>query len=403
MADDAGIEAFGCYGGESYETPTLDRLAAEGVRFTNCHAQPLCTPSRVKIMTGRSNVRNYVRFGILDREERTFAHMLRAAGYRTAVAGKWQLHGSSPEDIARGRGARPEEAGFDEHCLWQIDRRESRYWNPLIERNGTELELGESDYGPDVFCRFILDFIDRHRERPFFVYYPMVLVHAPFVPGPDSDDRTSKDRQANFADMMAYADGIVDRIVTHLETLGLREDTLLLFTADNGTDRRISSRTSGGSVQGGKSLTLDTGTRVPLIASWPGTAVPRACDDLVDLSDVVPTLAAVAATRVPEAIDGRSFLPQIRGEPGSPRAWIYCYYNPRPGNARFPERRFARDHRWKLYGDGRLHDLTRDPLEKTPLATEDAGSAAAAARERLRAVIESFPSTGVKIDDSSDP
>ncbi|MCP3920184.1 MAG: sulfatase-like hydrolase/transferase [bacterium] len=413
MLDDVGVEAFADWGGTSYATPHIDALAAGGVRFTACHSQPLCTPTRVQIMTGRSNVRNYVRFGILDPSERTFAHELRGAGYQTAVVGKWQLYGNNRDGEHAGTGTHPLDAGFDEYCMWQIDRLGSRYWHPLIDRNGFVIRGGPSVYGPDVFCNYALEFIQANADNPFFLYYPMALVHAPFVPTPDSPDRRSGNKQENFAGMMAYVDDIVGRIVARLELCGARERTLILFTSDNGTDRPIRSETTSGRVRGGKGSTTDRGTHVPLIASWPGTAPAGVvCDDLVDTTDFLPTLLEVAGVEAPRAplaraltassspagapnraFDGHSFLPQVRGQRGQPREWIHCYYNPRPGNARFPEQRFVRTKNHKLYGDGRLFDLRTDPLEKTPLDPD------AAPRERahLESVLASYPSSGVRL------
>lgn len=389
MADDVGYEAFGCYGGVSYQTPVIDGLARSGVMFTQCHSQPLCTPSRVKLMTGKSNIRNYTHFSILDPGERTFAHMLRDAGYATAVAGKWQLYGTDKYDELAGTGTLPEQAGFEEYCLWQIDRLGSRYWDPLIEQNGRTLENLSGRYGPDVFCDFILDFVERKRERPFFVYYPMALVHSPFDPTPDSEDRASKDKASNFADMTAYMDKIVGRIKDGLEDLGLREDTLLLFTSDNGTNRKITSRKGDREVKGGKGLTIDAGTHVPLVASWPGHAPEGfVCDDLIDFSDFLPTLAQAGGADISggEILDGQSFFPQILGRPGRPRDWIFCYYHPRPERENIEEEFFARDRRWKLYGDGRLFDLEKDPMEEEPLRPLEEMEI----RQKLQGVIDSF-------------
>jgi arylsulfatase A len=401
MADDIGIEGFGCYGGTSYDTPVIDALARDGVRFTQCHSQPLCTPSRVKIMTGRSNIHNYRHFGIMDPDEPTFGPMMRQAGYATTVAGKWQLYGAENYGELAGTGMHGREAGFDEYCLWQIDRLGSRYWDPHIERNGRVLDDVVGKYGPDIFCGFICDFIERHTNEPFFIYYPMALVHNPFVPTPDSADRESKDRQQNFADMVAYMDHLVGRIVEQLDELGLRENTMILFTADNGTNRNITSMMGQIPVRGGKGRTTDAGTHVPLVVSWPGGArAGLVCEDLVGFSDFVPTIAQVAGID-PASVglqpDGRSFLPQIRGEPGAPRQWIFCYYNPRPGRRGFPERRFARDERWKLYGDGKLHDLRADPQEEHPIDPPAEDAAAAGARRQLQAAIDSFPKQPARI------
>lgn len=386
MADDLGHECLGCYGSASYKTPVLDELARTGVRFENCHAQPLCTPSRVKIMTGRYNSRNYTDFGKFDFRERTFAHVLKEAGYATCIAGKWQL---------MGRGANgPYDAGFEEYCLWHMEDvfapKKSRYRGPKIIRDGRELEGLEEKYGPDVFCDYIGDFMERNKSRPFFVYYPMVLTHGPFVPTPDSPEWGQRVADKKYyVDMVAYMDKIVGRIVKKLEGLGLREDTLILFTGDNGTPRVITSAMKDGRrIKGGKGMTTDAGTHVALIANWKGTtAAGKVCGDLVDFSDFVPTLAdaAGASLRQRVTIDGRSFLPQLRGEKGNPKDWIFCHYGPKHGRRKL--RRFVRDKRWKLYANGELYDLAADGLEES---ANPAGEEAAAARRRLQSVLDSI-------------
>lgn len=152
MADDVGVEAFGCYGGTSYQTPRIDRLAAKGMRFTQCHAQPLCTPTRVKLLTGQSNARNYRAFSVLRPGETTFAQLLKTANYRTAVVGKWQLLAAEHyRDDVRGSGVRPQDVGFDEWCLWQIDKLGSRYWGPQYEVNGKLQQDAKTVFGPDRY------------------------------------------------------------------------------------------------------------------------------------------------------------------------------------------------------------------------------------------------------------
>jgi arylsulfatase A len=386
MADDLGHECLGCYGSASYKTPVLDELARTGVRFENCHAQPLCTPSRVKIMTGRYNSRNYTDFGEFDFRERTFAHVLKEAGYATCIAGKWQL---------MGRGANgPYDAGFDEYCLWHMEDvfapKKSRYRGPKIIRDGRELEDLEGKYGPDVFCDYIGDFMERNKSRPFFVYYPMVLTHGPFVPTPDSPEWGQRVADKEYyVDMVAYMDKIVGRLVKKLEGLGLCENTLILFTGDNGTPKGITSvMKDGRHIKGGKGMTTDAGTHVALIANWKGTtAAGKVCGDLVDLSDFVPTLADAAGGSLPQGvtIDGRSFLPQLRGEKGNPKEWIFCHYEPKHGGRKL--RRFVRDKRWKLYANGELYDLATDGLEEN---ANPSGKEATAARERLQSVLDSI-------------
>ena len=400
MADDLGYETLGVNGSASYRTPALDALAASGVRFTNTHSQPLCTPSRVQIMTGRYNHRNYTNFNILPEGEITFAHLLKEAGYATVVVGKWQLWGHEralPE--ARGKGQMPEQAGFDRHLLWQVRRtftEGERFADPFVETDGAPAATVPGAYGPDLSADFMLDFIERHvssePDRPFLAYFPMSLTHSPFVPTPDSagwaGDRYAED-PAYFADMVAYMDKIVGRTVSKLEELGLRDNTLVLFTGDNGTSSAITSTmTDGTQVQGGKGLPTNAGTHVPFIASWPAP-VPggRVSDALIDFSDFLPSLVEAAGAVLPSdrVIDGRSFLPLLRGEAESIRDWIFCAYTPRW--VELPDARFARDQRYKLYDDGRFYDLADDILEERALAPDALEASAAEARARLQAVL----------------
>jgi len=378
LADDLGAECLSSYGSTSYKTPHLDALAESGIRFMNCYATPLCSPSRVQLMTGRYGFRtgwtNMIERGagatrdFFDpTKERTFGHVLKAAGYATAQAGKWQLcrFQEHPDHV--------KECGFDESCSWTWlydGRRTDRYWTPSIWQNGKLRENVNDKYGEDVFCDFLIDFITRHRAEPFFIYYPMVLVHDPFEPTPDelktgSDDR--KERKADvshFPAMVAYMDKTVGRLIAALDKLKLRENTLVLFTGDNGTPRQITSQLGDNAIPGGKGMVTHVGSHVPLIASWPGT-IPagRVLDDLIDFTDVLPTLADVAGDDLSRgvAMDGRSFLPQLRGGTGQPREWVYVQL----GNASF-----VRDQRWLLHNDGRFYDIKSDPFERKDLSAE---------------------------------
>ena len=389
LADDAGLECFGSYGGESYATPRIDRMAAEGVQFDHCYSQPLCTPSRVKLLTGRGNLRNYTRFSILDPNEVTVAELLRDAGYATGVFGKWQLLGAEHYGALAGTGTHPRDAGFDTWCLWQVETLGSRYHDPQVDRDGV-LETLEGSYGPDVSVDALLAFAAEPREDPFFAWYPMALPHDPFDPTPGAPE--GQDRATRFAAMIGYVDRQVGRILDGLEDLGLADDTLVLFTSDNGTHRSITSRAWGREVQGGKTRSTNAGTHVPLIAWGAGVADPgRHNGDLVDLSDLLPTLCEVASAELPadRVLDGLSFAPQLRGEIGTPRAVLTQYSNPRPpGSARNPRARWARDHRYKLYDDGRLVDCVNDPdeLEALALGVEPEG-----VRARLQAALDAMP------------
>ena len=344
MADDMGYEALSSNGSESCKSPNLDKLAAKGVRFTNCFSNPICTPSRVKLMTGQYNVRNYVKFGWLDREQTTFAHQLKAAGYATAIAGKWQL--------GRDKDS-PQHFGFEQSCLWQHTRSgrsnedgkniDRRFVNPQLEFNGVEKDFTNGEYGPQVCTDFICDFIDKNKKKPFLVYYPMILTHCPFDPTPDSTDWDPKrlgsttykgdrnDPQRHFRDMVAYADKAVGQIVSQLEKSAVRDNTLIIFTGDNGTDTPIVTPWNGKKVVGGKGTMSDTGTRVPLIVNWPAgiRKAGRVVDDLVEFTDVFPTICEVTTAKLPKNHpgDGASIVPVLRNQADARRKdWIYIWY-----------------------------------------------------------------------------
>ena len=274
--DDVGIEAIGTFGSE-IETPNLDRMAAEGMRFENAHAMPLCTPSRVRLMTGRESHRNYVAFGRLPPDETSFGQWMKASGYRTAVLGKWQLMDTNFE---RGLGTMPQDAGFDEFRLWQLrfEDRGCRYWNPTLARESTsadgyELVTSPGEFGPRLLTDFLLEYIETNasgasEDRPFFVYYPMILGHDPFVATPDRldlavDTAIEADR---FAAMVQYINTIVGEVLDALDRLELSESTLVLFLSDNETHASQTILRHGVPVRGAKGQTLDASTHIPMIA-----------------------------------------------------------------------------------------------------------------------------------------
>ncbi len=407
MADDVSWEAFGCYGAEDYETPVIDNLARRGIRFSHCYSTPICTTSRVQIMSGMYNFRNYTHFGYLAPTELTFGHMLQDAGYKTAIAGKWQLNGLYNSLPGHDDASRPMKAGFDESMLWQVTTGKNgqkggeRFWSPPIEHNGKFLtkEMNTGKYGPDMFCEFVCDFMERNQKDPFFVYYPMVLVHDPFVKTPDTigtDDRgqvankAPKDRDTqkeNFVAMVNYMDKIVGRIVKKVDDLGQLENTIILFTADNGTNRRITSRWNGKDIQGGKGGMKDMGTHVPLVAYWKGhTPEGRVSNDLIDFTDFYPTFSE-AANSEEMTNDGHSFFPQLNGEPSQPRDWVFCHYQPY-WNKKAGQ--FVRNEKYKLYDDGRLFKIPEDLKEENDIG-ESGDQRVRAVREILSGVLDLAP------------
>jgi len=412
MADDVSAKEFSCYGNDRCRTPALDNLAETGVQFRTCWATPLCSPSRAEIMTGRYAFRtgwyhNNLRSGNLAQGNETFAELLKKGGYRTAICGKWQLEGSY------------EEHGFDEHCMWigmknalppdwpydgpvetegmLLPGRLARYWHPAINRNGALVPTTDKDYGPDVFVDFILDFAGRHREVPFLVYYPMCLPHGSwdfeagrpgYLPVPELDKngrKTGRKVAGSLRSNVEYVDALIGRIARGLEELGLRENTVLLFTGDNGTAGYGKNKTA-----------MERGPRVPMIVNCPGLVKPQgAVDALTDFSDILPTLCELGGVALsPDyVVDGKSFVPTLRGEPGKDREWIFSF---------LADRRFLRDERWLLDGDGRLYDCgnSRDETGYKDV-TVSIDPEVAAARQRFARILEKTPLPPQKLVDQA--
>lgn len=391
LADDYGLDGVGCYGSDRFKTPNIDRLAAEGIRFENCYSTPLCGPTRCVFITGRYGFRtggltNQTANQPLPSQEPSIAKALKEAGYVTGMCGKWRQMGSLPGDW-----------GFDEYLA---DPTAGGYfWEKSYTKNGQLVELNEVVYYPDVAHEFALDFIRRHKDQPFFFYYSSHLVHGPILPTPDSpvgpEGRPPKGlktgagpAQQYYPDNVAYLDKQVGSLIAELDRLGLREKTVILFSADNGT--AVQSETiRGRQINGHKGTMLEGGARVPLIVSWKGKSpAGKVLQDLVDFSDFFPTFCELAGAKLPSGFvfDGRSFAPQLRGEKGNPRDWIFVQLGPRW---------YVREMKWKLNEAGDLYDMTDAPfVEKlVPAAGQDAE--AAAARTRLQAVLNQLnPAAG---------
>ncbi|MBM3792553.1 MAG: arylsulfatase [Acidobacteria bacterium] len=401
MADDFGYECLSAHGSTSYQTQNLDRLAASGVEFTHTYAQPLCTPTRVQLMTGQLNFRNWKGFGLMEPNEKTFGHMMQRAGYRTGIAGKWQFYSYESKGSPRYRaGMKPEQCGFDQYLLWHdllTEDKGSRYADPVLNENGKLRTDTKGKYGPDLEMDFLEKFMLADKSRPFFAYYPMTLTHGPFNATPKSGDwaeenQRLKDNPKYYADMVSYLDASVGRIMQFLDRNGLSENTLVLFYSDNGTPPEITSQTKTRTIPGGKGKTTDAGMHVPMMARWTGvTAAGRKCQDLIDSTDFLPTIMEATGAKWFDGLplDGRSFLPQVRGRKGNPREWAFAHWNPHPGCKQpFVPTRLAWDHRHKLYMDGRLYNLEKDYFEQHPIAAGSETAADLAARKKLQAGLD---------------
>lgn len=422
LLDNVGQEWFGCHGSEEGCTPEIDRLAGTGMLARHCYTPPVCGPSRTVLLTGRyphstgfrlhHDAALYSGGGLDPGREVLFPRVFREAGFATGICGKWQVNNLYDEPgILTAHG-------FDEQLVWPgsldpkkvrgaelakfwdavkredatqttafIQHIESRYWDPVFIRNGTR-EEHPGQFGPDVAQQFALDFLRRHRGRPFMLYYPMMLTHGatftqPVVHTPDHPEKNLP-HQVMFANMLRYADKQIGRLVAGLDQLGLRENTILFIASDNGTEKSFHARRGGRVVTGGLYTLTEAGGDVLLLANCPGRIPAGRVLPLADFTDVYPTICDLAGVPLSprHRPDGRSFAKYLLGETQTPhRDWILNEYH---------ETRVVRDTRFKLYNDGRFFDANADPGEQHDLAPGTA-SEHRAAREKLQRVLDSLP------------
>lgn len=395
LVDDLGPEWLSCYGSETHKTPQIDRLAEGGMRFENVWATPLCTPTRLQLYTGRYPFRtgwvvhnDVPRWGApyFDwKREVCLVRTLREGGYATAIAGKWQIN-----DLREtGQPEALKEHGFDEHCMWPgfeagNPPAAERYWDPYLQINGRR-EIHKGKFGPDIMRQFLIDFMTRNKNKPFFAYYSMVLTHTPMTKTPHNLD-TKAQGAALHPGMLDYVDFEVSELMKTLRELGIDRRTIVIFTTDNGSTGGLKATMRGREVKGGKTKVTETGIHVPLIVNCPGRIEAGAVrDELVDFSDLLPTMLDLAGLKPPSnvVLDGRSFAPVLRGDMTDyvPKPWIY---------SQLGKNRVVRDKRFKLWSNGKLYDLAADPLEQNDLSGSD-DPVHVAARQRLQAVFDSLP------------
>lgn len=400
MADDLGAENLPCYGNTMYATPHLDRLAAQGAVFENAYASPVCTPTRAMILTGLYPNRT----GFLERLDspddveknnrlpvhlKTFGHLFQNAGYATAIAGKWHLG-----DFQKYPD-QPTSHGFDEHCLWVQywdGVRPSRYYGPHVWENGQYKVHGKKVFGPDYYTEFLIDFMRRSRQkqRPFLAYFPMNLIHTPFVTPPGDqtsaeihypEDLGSKERINGH--MVHHMDKLVGRLLSTLEDLGIEDNTLVIFTGDNGTVGNLVNQLGDFHLRGGKRTMNEAGTRVPLIARWPGRVPAGKRDAMITVMDMLPTLASVAGIPVEHKVDGMDLSHNLFDLPGKDReifAMAFeggCY--------------FVRDKKFRFHEDGRFYHI---PVTKNntryDMTVVDGNEKYLESRQRLQLLLDEF-------------
>jgi len=403
LIDDMGWTDLGCFGSDLYQTPQIDRLAAGGIRFTQAYsACTVCSPTRAAVLTGKYPARLHLTDWIpghvspkaklqipdwtmqLEHSETTVAEALQKAGYATASIGKWHLcNPRHPGDHL------PKSHGFDVNIGGTQWGQPGSYFFPYGKgKRGVEpLPPGgkPGEYLADRLTDEALAFIDAHREEPFFIYFPHYNVHTPLQGKPEYVESYKKrarpglrHQNATYAAMVQSVDDSVGRVLAHLEKLGIRERTLIIFTSDNGGLRP--EATSNAPLRAGKGSAYEGGVRVPLIIDWPAVAKPGSeCRDPVMSIDFLPTILEAAGAKQETAVDGVSLMTLLR-DPTDKLSrealyWHYPHYHPggatpygaiRQGDFRLVE--FYEDMHVELYNlrddIGEQHDLAATMPER---------------------------------------
>ena len=388
LADDLGIGNISCYGSDQFKTPNIDKLASTGMRFTHGYTAPLCGPSRALILTGRQPFRtgttNQDRVGKLEpSKEICLPSVLKTAGYTSLMVGKWSQFPLQPSDF-----------GFDQYMRFQAS---GKYWNTQqanksYTKNGEIVPLLDGEYLPDLMHNQVVDFISKNKNKPFFAYYSMSHIHGEILPTPDS----KPDSKDLYTDNINYMDKLVGKLVKALDSLKMRQNTIIVFMGDNGTAAEGASRATvqGKKLSGKKGDMLECGSLVPWIVNWKGGGQSgKVINDLVDATDWMPTFAALAGAKLPENVilDGKSFAPQLKGEKGTPREWIFMEL----GN-----QWYVREEKWKLNRANELFDMRNAPFEEILIPADSKDEISMSARQRLSAVLKSINPEGGILDDA---
>lgn len=414
MVDDLGKEWISCYGAEDIKTPHIDALAAGGMKFHNAYSMPQCTPSRTTLLTGKYPWRNgfvnhwdVPRWGVgffdwKQKENTTFARLMKDLGYATCAAGKWQINDFRIEPQAMKKH------GFDDWAMWTGYESGNgpsgeRYQDAYINTpEGSKTYKGM--FGPDIYAKRLIDFMSQHKDEPMCLYFPMALTHTPLIATPDEPNAKSPIEKHKA--MVRYTDKLVGRLVKALDELGIRNRTIVIFTTDNGSTGGITGTLNGHRVNGGKAQETEAGVCEPFIVNCPGL-VPSGTetDALTDFTDLLPTFVELGGGKVPDdlIVDGLSIAPVMLGkEKDSSREWIMALgHHPAKLDAKgirgkkdFASR-VIRDKRFKVWIDEnkaiiRLYDLKEDPWEKTNLLSSNLPKHKKAL-QKFQTVLDSLP------------
>ena len=406
LADDLGYGDVGCYGQKRIKTPNLDRMAAEGMRFTQAYAgASVCAPSRCVLMTGldighariRGNTEFWQPGASLIASDVTVAHVLKSAGYSTGAIGKWGLG-----DPQKAKPGLPDRQGFDYFFGYMRHGHAHNYYPDFLWRNETKVDLPNviSDdpayhhnvaakkvqYSHDLFAEEALRFVREHKDKPFFLYLPFTIPHANDQAGdhgmevPDYGQYASQDwpdPQKGYAAMVTRMDGDIGRLFALLKELKLDDNTLVIFTSDNGPHHEGGFNPdffdSNGPLRGYKGNVTEGGIREPFIARWPGhVPAGKTAGSPVTFADIMPTFAALGGGKAPTKIDGLDFSPTLFGsqQPELADRFLYWEFN--------HDGLQAQSSRWNQWKADRnpttktieLYDLSADIGEKHNVAKE---------------------------------
>lgn len=425
MVDDLGKEWIKCYGASGINTPNIDKMAKDGIRFDNAYSMPQCTPSRACLLSGRyPNNNGWVKHWDVPRwslpkseggkgggahydwkYNLSFARIMKEAGYATAAAGKWQIHDFRVHPDAMNQH------GFDEYMMWtgfetgNAPPSNKRYWDPYLHNDG-QSKVYKDRFSTDVFLEFIIDFLGRNKEKPNLIYFPMALTHGPLTTTPHK--RNASTGSEKHIAMVEYTDMAVGTLMKALDSLGLADNTIMIFTTDNGTSGGKTGTLNGRKVKGAKGDRNEAGACQPFIAWGPGL-VPKGVESdlLTDFTDMVPTFAELGGINLDTLykyypLDGQSIAMTLLGkQQKKEREWIMSTgggggslsdsgihgpnYDPK----------VLRDKQFKVWVNEnrqieQLYDLSKDPWEENNLLNAG-GADVKAALDKFEKVVAALP------------
>lgn len=382
LTDDQGYGDLSIHGNKQLSTPNIDSIAKQGAQFTRFCSSPVCSPTRSSLLTGRYNYRTgvvdtYLGRSMMRPEEVTLAEMLKPAGYRTGIFGKWHLGDNYP--------LRSIDQGFDESLVIHggglvqpgdvpeaLGKRKPSYFDPVLTRNGKWEE--QSGYCTDIYFREAMKFIDANRSRPFFCYLP---TNAPHTPLEVEESLVAPYRKLGLNDvtakiyaMISNVDSNVGKLLDHLKSRSLEQDTMVIFMTDNGPQQ---NRFNSG-LRGLKGTPYEGGIRVPFFVRWPGKIQPgTVVDRLAAHIDVTPTLLEATGAKTTAKLDGRSLLPLVT-DPAASKSWsdrtVFIQWH--RGDAPRPfENSAVETQRYKLVNGKELYDIEKDPAESKDIAASE--------------------------------